>query len=293
LTIPLLVQASKACKAARFRNIGVFRVNPLTFKKYSEFIYKLSGINLPPEKNALVEARIAKRMRQLGINDHKTYLKYVTSSENNEEPTVLIDAISTNVTNFFREPDHFVHIGNILSQQLKKGQKKFRFWSAACSSGEEPYSLAVTLLEAAQARDLDLKILATDISTEILKKAHRGLYAEKDVAPVPKTLLSKYFFTRKADRGKMYKVKTEVRRLVVFKRLNLSTPPFPMSGPFDAVLCRNVMIYFDNSVRQKLLDDVCRLLRPGGLLIVGHTESLSGIKLNVKTIVPSVYRKII
>lgn len=268
-------------------------MNPLTFKKYSEFIYKLSGINLPPEKNALVEARIAKRMRQLGINDHKTYLKYVTSSENNEEPTVLIDAISTNVTNFFREPDHFVHIGNILSQQLKKGQKKFRFWSAACSSGEEPYSLAVTLLEAAQARDLDLKILATDISTEILKKAHRGLYAEKDVAPVPKTLLSKYFFTRKADRGKMYKVKTEVRRLVVFKRLNLSTPPFPMSGPFDAVLCRNVMIYFDNSVRQKLLDDVCRLLRPGGLLIVGHTESLSGIKLNVKTIVPSVYRKII
>lgn len=267
-------------------------VDALIFKKYSELIYRLSGINLSPEKNALLETRIARRMRALGIEDNRSYLNYVIDKKNRAETINLIDAVSTNVTSFFREADHFQYLADAFSRQIAKGRKKFRYWTAACSSGEEPYTLAMVLLERACGAPVDLKILATDISTEILGKCQAGIYSERNIEPIPRELLNKYFSRVKVGDGRSYRVNQNIRSRVVFKRLNLSTPPFPMSGPLDAVLCRNVMIYFDNAVRQKLLDDIVRLLKPGGHLIVGHTESLSGVKLNVKTIMPSVYRKL-
>lgn len=262
-----------------------------TFNKFREIIYQKSGINLGPGKEALVSARIGKRMRALQIEDQRAYLKYV-EEDTGDELVHLIDAISTNVTSFFREPAHFEFARKTLEKWHEQGQRRFRIWCAAASSGEEPYSIAITLHDALGGSVTEARILATDISTRVLQKCVEGIYSADKVEPVPVLLREKYFTRVNGEDGaKLYSVKPVLRQLLTFKRLNLSTPPFPMQGPMDLVFCRNVMIYFDNHVRTKLLDDIYRLLRPGGFLIVGHAESLTGMMSQFKTVQPSVYTK--
>ena len=266
----------------------------LDSKSYDEFralVYDVSGINLGKGKEALVSSRIGKRMRVAGLDDFKSYLKMVKQDPDGEEMVHLLDAISTNVTSFFRESVHFDLIAELFDGWLKKGQRRFRFWSAACSTGEEPYTLAMTLAEVLAGKDVDLKILATDISTKVLDQAARGEYPESKLDGVSAALRGKYF-ERGGARGEYnYRVREDLRRWVVFRRFNLSTPPFPMQGPMDVVLCRNVMIYFDNQVRQGLLSEIHRMLKPGGYLMVGHSESLNGITAEFETVHPSVYVK--
>ncbi len=261
------------------------------FDKLRAIIYENSGISLHDGKQALVSARLRKRMRVLGIDDYREYADRVFNDEDGVETVGLIDAISTNVTSFFREPVHFEFLGKAMADWLKQGKKRFRFWSAACSSGEEPYSIAMTLLEVVKDQPLDLRILATDISTQALGKGRRGSYDERRMAPVPPHLRTKYFARWKSQDGVFYTVNESLKRPILFRRLNLSAPPFPMTGPMDAIFCRNVLIYFDPGTRRRLLAEIYRLLKKGGYLMVGHAESLTGMISDLKPVRPSIYTK--
>jgi chemotaxis protein methyltransferase CheR len=235
---------------------------------------------------------LAKRVRQLELPSYRDYLRYVERDDSGQELVLMLDAISTNVTSFFREPDHFELIRKVIPKWIEKGQGRFRFWSAASSTGEEPYTLAMVLDECfASAGNGDWKILASDISTRVLEAAQRGEYTAPHIQGIPANLLSKYFVKSQNAGDATFKVRDALRQRVAFHRINLSKPPFPMQGPLDIILCRNVMIYFDNAVRSRLLQEFYRLLKPGGLLLVGHSESLTGLLSNFIPIGPSVYRK--
>jgi chemotaxis protein methyltransferase CheR len=267
-------------------------LEPATFEKYRALIYEKSGIALAPGKEALVSARVAKRLRALMLDDHRVYLRLLKEDESGQELIQLLDAISTNVTSFYREPLHFQMLEKIVGEWRGKGQQRFRIWCAASSTGEEPYTIAMTLREVFGTAPVDARLLATDISTKVLARAQEGIYTEERVKPVPKTLLSRYFDKRGLRDTPEYAVRQSLKDMVLFRRLNLATPPFPMRGPLDIVFCRNVMIYFDNQVRSRLLGEIHRLLKPGGYLFVGHAESLTGMVSPFKLVRPSVYWKV-
>lgn len=276
---------------ATVRSSGSTESSPIdenTFNRLTRLIYDKAGINLGPHKKALVCARLMKRMRKLHISDYRHYLKTVLEDDSGNELVELLDAISTNVTRFMREERHFELLGPVMRQREEIGQTRFRIWSAACSTGEEPYSIAIMMKEALKAT-YDVKILATDISTKALAIAKKGVYPEKRVKDLPADLLAKYL-TRSTENGEVtYTISDDIRNLVTFSRLNLAEPPYPLHGPLDAVFCRNVMIYFDNEVRRRLLSDMHRLLRPAGHFFVGSAECLCGILSDLDTVEPSVY----
>ena len=263
-----------------------------TFDRFRRLVYEKSGIALSPGKEALVSARVNRRLRALGIDNYEAYLRRVTHDHSGEEIVQLLDAISTNVTSFFREPAHFEFLVQAMAKWQAAGQRRFRVWSAACSTGEEPYSIAITMLEAAaRSADLDVKILATDISTRVLETCRQGSYQQERLDGVPPALRDHYFTQDRSQNPLRYAVKNLLSRMIVFKRLNLSAPPFPMRGPLDVIFCRNVMIYFDKAVRVRLLQELWRLLKPGGYLLVGHAESLTAMMGDFKAVRPSIYVK--
>lgn len=261
------------------------------YDKFKKIIYDKAGINLGDKKQALVEARVSKRLRELQLPDLKAYLQFLKKDSSEAELVNLLDVISTNVTSFYRESVHFDFIGEQMKGWLRKGQRKFRFWSAACSSGEEPYTLAVTLLNCIENNNVDIRILATDISTQILQKAIDGVYPAEKTGAIPAEIIDKYFNRITINGEKYFQVQDKLKKLITFKRLNLSSPPFPMKGPMDCIFCRNVMIYFDNIVRKKLLSEVERLLKKGGYLFTGHAESLTGQLCALRSVKPSIYVK--
>ena len=270
---------------------GENKLDRATYDKFRQLIYDKSGIKLGDQKEALVSSRIGKRMRELGITDPREYLQWVLNDDSGQELVQLLDVISTNVTSFYREPQHFDLLDSLLRKWWSEGQRKFRIWSAASSTGEEPYTIAVVVMEALGTQASDVKILATDISTRVLEQCRRGEYDRNRVEGVPFMLRDKYFDAVRDDYGAVYRVKDRLKSMMSFRRLNLSTPPFPMRGPLDVIFCRNVMIYFDNQVRARLLEDMYRLLKPGGFLMVGHSESLTGLVSRFKPVRPSVYTK--
>ncbi len=264
------------------------------FQRFADLVYEQAGITLRPGKEALVHARVAKRLRALSLPDEAEYLRFLEQDESGDELVHFLDAISTNFTSFFRESDHFENLRDHVQNRLAEGQNRLRIWCAAASSGEEPYSIAMTVHEVIEHRRVDFRMLATDISTKVLHKAMTGEYdASRLTSLTPQQMLK--YFTRVDDgeghEEKRYVVSPVLRDYIVFKRLNLSTPPFPMSGPMDVVFCRNVMIYFDNAVRQRLVAEIERLLAPGAILFVGHTETLTGINTGLRMVRPSVYWK--
>jgi chemotaxis protein methyltransferase CheR len=261
------------------------------FEELRRIVYRTSGISLGSTKEALLAARLAQRMRVLHIDDFGAYLLRVQKEGPGGEIVQLLDAISTNITSFFREPGHFAVLRRMAPRWIREGRRRLRFWSAACSSGEEAYSLAMTLSEAIGGEEVDLKILATDISTRALAAAQEGVYDRPALAPVPPALRNRYFERRHEAGEPRYQVRPALRRLIVFKRFNLADPPFPLRGPFDAILCRNVMFYFDDRVKSRLLEEFRRLLRPGGWLFLGHAESLSGLAAGFRCVRPSVLVK--
>ncbi len=268
------------------------RFDEHSFKRFCEIVYDSSGILLGEKKRSLVEARLGKRLRELGLARLKDYLPRLAGKEGRAEMVQMLDLISTNVTSFYREADHFRQLGEIIDGWASSGQKKLRIWCAAASSGEEPYTLAITALEASRGRIPDLKILGTDISTRVLKKCVAGVYEEAKVAPVPEKLKQEYFEAGVAPGGqRIYSVRENMRRILLFRRMNLVETPYPLKGPIDVIFCRNVMIYFDNRTRARLLAEMERVLRPGGYLMVGHSESLAGRLCNLERAAPSTYRK--
>lgn len=261
------------------------------FEEFRTLVYDKSGITLGDGKESLVSSRIRKRMRTLGLENFRAYLDWIQEPDGQEEIVHMLDAISTNVTSFFREAAHFNFVRDAVTRWRQQGQKRFRFWSAACSSGEEPYSLAMTLAESGLSADGDVRILATDLSSRILDAAKQGEYTQSKIALLPPGYASRYFTTVRGSEPTLYRVQDKLRERIVFLRMNLSTPPFPMPGPLDIIFVRNVMIYFDNQVRKNLIADCYRLLKPGGYLLVGHAESLTGLAGDFKCVQPSVYAK--
>jgi chemotaxis protein methyltransferase CheR len=266
-------------------------MRPATFDRLRDIVYEASGISLSPSKRALLTARTGKRMRALGLTDADDYLKHLEGDGSGQELMWFLDAVSTNVTGFFREPSHFQVVRTAVKDWLDEGHLRLRMWSTACSSGEEPFSLAMTVLEAAEAREVDVRILATDISTGALETARNGVYSEERVQAIPPALRQRYVAKDATGERLSWLVAEEIRRMVVLRRLNLAEPPYPIAGPLDVVFCRNVMIYFDKPVREALLAEIHRVLRPGGLLFVGHAESLSARSGLFTMLRPSVFRR--
>jgi chemotaxis protein methyltransferase CheR len=267
------------------------RMDRKTFDRFRSIVYEKSGIAINENKIALVMARVGKRMRELSLSNARDYLELVLADERGEEIVHLLDSIATNVTSFFRERDHFDLLARLLRERHASGQTRFRLWSAAASSGEEPYSMAMVALDVLDEKKTDIKILATDISTRILERCKKGEYEEKHVAAVPPQYRTRFFSSAKTGERVHYEIKEQIRRMISFSRINLSETPFPMKGPFDVIFLRNVMIYFDNTVRKRLLEECFRLLGADGHLFVGHAETLTGLISEFKPVAPSVYVK--
>jgi len=263
------------------------------FDALRKLAYDQAGIAIRENKETLVSARIAKRMRQFGFQTERQYLDYLRGDSSGQEMVQFLDAISTNFTSFFREPDHFQLLREEAEDWRRRGRSSIRMWCAASATGEEPYTLAMTLAESLDPHGVSWKLLASDISVGALRTAAAGIYERSRLDQVPPALRQKYFAPgyREEPGEPTHRVTEMLRSRVMFKRLNLSTPPFPMRGDLDAVFCRNVMIYFDTAVRQRLVSEIERLLRPGGLLVVAHSETLNGIRSELQTVRPSVYRK--
>ncbi len=259
------------------------------FERLRRFIYKLCGINLGPTKRELIIARLSKRMRDLQINTFTTYQNLVERDRSGDELTFMLNAISTNKTDFFREPVHFEFLAEKVYPQLNQ-QQRIRIWSAACSTGEEPYTIAMTLLEGLhQPSQKDIKILATDLSTSVLDKAEEGIYPEQVITPVPDHYRQKYLQPAPGI-PRHWQMITPLRKLIRFRQLNLMEP-FPLTTQFDFIFCRNVMIYFDKPTQEKLVQKLVEFLAPGGHLFIGHSESLIGVPSKLKYVRSAIYQK--
>jgi len=264
------------------------------FEKISSFVKETCGIDLHVGKRELVKARLGKRLRNLGMTSFDDYFQRVHADASGAELTFMLDALATNVTSFFREPQHFDYVRTAVVQRAaasKINPKRLRVWSAGCSSGEEPYSIAISILEGVHSlENWDVGILATDLSVKVLDYARRGVYPRERIANVPKGLGPKYFTAEGRGEDKTYRIAQAVRGLVTFARLNLMGH-WPMKGPFDAILCRNVMIYFNKETQTRLIDRFAGLLAVGGVLCIGHSESLAGVKHKLDYIAPTIYSR--
>ncbi len=264
-------------------------LKPQHFRKISEVVHRVAGIHLKEGKEALVRARLMKRLRQLGIGRVEDYLELIEGKRGAGEIPELVDVMTTNKTHFFREADHFDFLRETVLPALPG--RRLRFWSAACSSGEEPYSLAIVLREHLHELERrDVRVLATDISRRVLSRARRGVYPASVLQEMPDPACRRYFRPCPGSRPPEVEVVEEIRRLVHFAPLNLMEP-WPMRGPFQVIFCRNVMIYFDRPTQQELIRRFGEILEPGGYLFVGHSEGLSAIRHDFEYIRPAVYRK--
>ena len=262
-------------------------MNTSVFKELCALIHKESGIYLPPEKEQLLTNRIQKRLRTLGLKNEEKYLEIIELDVSGQELTLLLDAISTNVTYFYREERHFEVLGELLKKHKAVSPDEVKIWCAASSSGEEPYTLSMVASEVG----CKTKILATDISTRVLNKALGRCYEEKQLEKLPSSYRTKYFTKVSKEEETYFEVTNDVAERVVFKRLNLAKFPLPLQGGIDIIFCRNVMIYFNRDLRAKLIEEFSRLLKPGGHLFLSHSENLLGIEHSLKNITTAVYQK--
>ncbi len=261
------------------------------FSVLRDLVCAKSGIALRPGKEAMVRARLDRRMRALHISSVRKYIDLVRADNGKGELVHCIDAITTNVTEFFREPRHFAFLKDVLRKWLVDGRRRLRLWSAACASGEEAYSMAMTALECAFGLDIDMRILASDISTKALNAAGRGEYDALRMRPVPRSARALYFKRLVIGEKTTWSVNQALRRIVDFDSINLASPPYPIRESFDVIFCRNAMIYFDDDCRRSVCREMFRLLGPGGYLFIGHAENLASAASFGKMVIPSVYQK--
>jgi chemotaxis protein methyltransferase CheR len=278
------------------QNIHNDKLSEKDFRRVSNVIYKHCGINLHGGKEPLVRARLAKRMRILKFDSFRKYVDFALSDAGKHEFHSLVDSLSTNLTSFFREKDHFQYLINpflpkLLEKKSGLSEHKIRIWSAGCSSGEEPYSLAITLIESIpDYQKWDVKILASDISTQILDRAKQGTYDQSRVKPLTKEQKRRFLIPNNIEGEKVYQVSRELQNIICFRYLNLMNE-WPCKGPFDIIFCRNVMIYFDKPTQARLIERFGQCLAKGGVLCIGHSESLSGINHKYRFVQPATYIK--
>ncbi len=265
------------------------------FKYIASVMYDRCGISLGEQKRVLVAGRLTKRLSQLGLSSFAEYVKFLDADKTGGELTELINRITTNHTFFFREREHFDFLQSEILPRLEEKmgaprQYPLRIWSAGCASGEEVYSIAMLLREYYKGRidSVDHGLLATDISVSVLGEAKLGEYSGSKVSDLPPNYRKGYFDKIDDD---TYAVSTAIKAMVLFKRLNLMDAPFPMKGLFDVVFCRNVMIYFDQKSRKKVVDAIYRCVKPGGYFFIGHSESLKRDESPFEYVKPAIYRK--
>lgn len=270
------------------------RMTEADFKKFSTLIKGEFGIKMPPSKKTMLEARLQKRLRALGFCNHSEYCDFLFSPGGFErELTQLIDVVTTNTTDFFREPKHFeMMLSTVLPDLIQRTNRPLKVWSAGCSSGEEPYTLCMVLSEFAERNpEFKYSLLATDISTDILRKAMNAVYPLSKVEVIPMALKKKYLLKSKDKKKQLVRMAPEIRKKVDFRRLNFMEP-FPFKDQKDIIFCRNVVIYFDRATQDQLFKKFCSRLHKGGYLFIGHSESISGMDLPVRQIAPTVYQKV-
>jgi chemotaxis protein methyltransferase CheR len=266
------------------------------FARLSHLIHSQAGICLGPEKKTMVEVRLKRRLRALNMPSYREYCQFVFRHGGiGNELVHLIDVITTNKTDFFREAGHFDYLAQRALPELAAqiaGARPLLFWSAGCSSGEEPYTLAIVLSEYAEKHPgFRFSILATDISTLVLEKARLGIYSEECVSPIPVPLRRKYLLRSRTGTSGRVRIAPELRRSIDFRRLNFIDADYQTTERADAIFCRNVLIYFDRPTQESILRKLTAHLSPGGFLFVGHSETLHDMDLPVVPVAPALYRK--
>lgn len=277
---------------------GLYRPDPMTdrdFKRLGSFIQEYYGIRMPDSKKTMLEARLQKRLRSLGFSSYNQYTEFLFSGkDSSDEVPHLLNVVTTNTTHFFREPRHFEFLTEeILPEWRSKNPNGvFRIWSAGCSTGEEPYTLAIVLSEyREQDSRLKFRISATDISTRVLQHSMRAVYPEEKLQSVTRNIVRKYFLRSKDRKKQLVRVAPELRQLIDFGRLNFMEP-FTLDEKQDVIFCRNVLIYFERPVQESILYKLSENLKKGGVLFIGHSESITGMKLPLQQIAPTVYTRI-
>lgn len=259
------------------------------FERLRRFFLAASGIRLADTKKVLVCGRLARRLRELGLASYRAYMDFIEAPAGREERQTAVDLLTTNETHFFREPRHFEFLrAQLKSPALRSQRGPLRLWSAACSSGEEPYSLAMTLAE--EWGDRPWEVFASDLSTRVLDDARAGIYGSQRAAEVPPALATKYLLEGIDEYAGRYRVDSALRQRTRFAQVNLMEP-LPMMEPFDFVFLRNVLIYFDSAAKKRIVESVAQRIRPGGLLFIGHAETLSGVTELLLPVVPTIYRR--
>ncbi|PZU81588.1 MAG: chemotaxis protein CheR [Shinella sp.] len=270
-------------------------ISKRNFDRLAHFIYEYSGIKMPATKRTMLEGRLRRRLRATGISSFDDYCDYIFNHDGLQQESVyLIDAVTTNKTDFFREPNHFQYMRDRLLPALHaSGVGRLRVWSSACSTGAEPYTLAMVLEDfQSRAGSPDYSILATDLSTDVLATALAGVYNADMVAPVPTALRQRFVMEHVQKGRREVRIHPRLRSKVGFGRLNLMDPQYRVGDPMHIIFCRNVLIYFDKTTQHKVVSRLCDNLIPGGHLFIGHSETVSGFDLPLKQVANTVFQRV-
>lgn len=270
-------------------------ISKRNFDRLARFIYEYSGIKMPATKRTMLEGRLRRRLRATGISSFDEYCDYIFNHDGLQHESVyLIDAVTTNKTDFFREPNHFQYMRDQLLPALHAaGTSRLRVWSSACSTGAEPYTLAMVLEDfQSRAGSPDYTILATDLSTDVLSTALAGVYNADMVAPVPTALRQRFVMEHMQKGRREVRIHPRLRSKIGFGRLNLMDPQYTVGDPMHIIFCRNVLIYFDKPTQHKVVSRLCDNLVPGGHLFIGHSETVSGFDLPLKQVANTVFQRV-
>jgi chemotaxis protein methyltransferase CheR len=290
-----MVNAQSAAAAAVTEDNAAL-LSDKNFRHLCEFVHRLCGITLTAKKKSMVDGRLRRRMRALGIGDINDYCHFLFeegSAEAESELVYFIDAVTTNKTDFFREPAHFSFMENhIFPGYLEAGRRNIKVWSAASSMGAEAYTIAMVIDSYFDGRgDIDYSILATDICTDVLKKGSAGRYPDSMLEPIPEEHRRRYVLIPEDPTRHEFLITRKLRSRVGFQQLNLMDDRYPFSRDFDFIFLRNVLIYFDRVTQERVLTKLCEHLRPGGFLFLGHSESLSGAKFPLDLVANTIFRR--
>ncbi len=267
------------------------------FKRLSTFIYNEYGIKMPDVKRTMLQSRLHKRLRELSMTSYREYVEYLFSKEGQQTEVIhMIDMVSTNKTDFFREPVHFDYLHSDVLPELLSGphpSRSLKIWSAGCSSGEEPYTIAMSVNEFLlnSGNTFDYSILATDISTRVLKQAVDGIYKEARIEVLPLYLKKRYLLKSKDRTNPTVRIIPEIRRRIKFERLNFMDDYYDINESFDIIFCRNVLIYFDRETQERVINKLCTKLKHDGVFFLGHSESITNFNVPLQQLKPTIYRK--
>lgn len=286
----MLTESSSICEPLQQQ----CELSPASFARLAQFITAELGIKMPESKTVMIQSRLLRRVSSLGLASIDRYVDHLFAPQNQAEREHFINAITTNKTDFFREPQHFTYLSEVVLPAFGRSRarcSRFHAWSAGCSTGEEPYTLAMVLAEyAARQPGFDFAILATDVSTRVLDQARDAMYPEAQILPVPPELRRKYLLSSRGTE-RVARIVPGLRMKINFSQLNFMDEHYPVKDTFDAIFFRNVMIYFDRPTQEAVVNKLSRNLAPGGYFFAGHSESLAGLDIPVRPVRASIYRK--